>query len=197
MESMLELAQRSQELAERSERQIARLKTRIERLEEELRRTRATAPSRPPPIRPRPARSAAPRRGPRPRSCCGAIARSARRALSPGTRARVASSSPQTKSMRSSTTSPSPAGAAGTGSARRSAPPPRFGRHQVAELPEVAVRLTEHRTHRLRCPRCRARRRRAARRAHGLGLRPPRPGGGGDDERPQPHLAPRHGRAGR
>jgi len=30
----------------------------------------------------------------------------------------------------------------------------RFGRHQVAELPPIAVLLFEHRTHRLRCPGC-------------------------------------------
>jgi transposase len=32
----------------------------------------------------------------------------------------------------------------------------RFGRHQVAELPPISVLLIEHRTHRLRCPDCRA-----------------------------------------
>ncbi len=32
----------------------------------------------------------------------------------------------------------------------------RFGRHQVAELPPIAVVVTEHRTHRLRCAACRA-----------------------------------------
>jgi len=32
----------------------------------------------------------------------------------------------------------------------------RFGRHQVAELPPIAVVVTEHRRHRLRCPACRA-----------------------------------------
>jgi transposase len=31
------------------------------------------------------------------------------------------------------------------------------GRHQVAELPVIAVRYIEHRTHRLRCPACKAR----------------------------------------
>jgi transposase len=35
-------------------------------------------------------------------------------------------------------------------------PSRRFGRHQVAELPPTAVLVTEHRSHRLRCPRCRA-----------------------------------------
>jgi transposase len=33
----------------------------------------------------------------------------------------------------------------------------RFGRRQVAELPPISVILVEHRTHRLRCPECRAR----------------------------------------
>jgi transposase len=32
----------------------------------------------------------------------------------------------------------------------------RFGRHQLAELPPISVLLVEHRTHRLRCPDCRA-----------------------------------------
>jgi len=32
----------------------------------------------------------------------------------------------------------------------------RFGRHQVAELPPISVLVVEHRTHRLRCPDCRA-----------------------------------------
>jgi transposase len=36
-------------------------------------------------------------------------------------------------------------------------PSRRPGRHQVAELPPTAVVLTEHRTHRLRCPACRKR----------------------------------------
>ncbi len=31
----------------------------------------------------------------------------------------------------------------------------RCGRHQIAELPPMAVIVSEHRTHRLRCPRCR------------------------------------------
>lgn len=32
----------------------------------------------------------------------------------------------------------------------------RFGRHQVAELPPIAVVVSEHRTHRLACPGCKA-----------------------------------------
>lgn len=33
-------------------------------------------------------------------------------------------------------------------------PGKRYGRHQITELPELAVTLTEHRTHRLACPHC-------------------------------------------
>ncbi|HEX8856883.1 MAG TPA: IS66 family transposase [Thermoleophilaceae bacterium] len=36
-------------------------------------------------------------------------------------------------------------------------PSRRFGRHQIAELPAISVRWTEHRTHQLRCRHCRAR----------------------------------------
>ncbi len=36
-------------------------------------------------------------------------------------------------------------------------PKRRFGRHQVAELPPISVRWTEHRTHQLRCRHCLAR----------------------------------------
>jgi transposase len=36
-------------------------------------------------------------------------------------------------------------------------PGARFGRHQVVELPLITVLVTEHRTHRLRCPDCQAR----------------------------------------
>lgn len=43
----------------------------------------------------------------------------------------------------------------------------RFGRHQVAELPPISVTWTEHRTHQLRCPGCRART--SARLSDGIG----------------------------
>lgn len=36
-------------------------------------------------------------------------------------------------------------------------PSSRPGRHQVAELTPIAVVYTEHRTHRVRCPRCKRR----------------------------------------
>lgn len=40
---------------------------------------------------------------------------------------------------------------------RERRPGGRFGRHQIAELPPTAVVMSEHRTHRLCCPGCRAR----------------------------------------
>ena len=41
--------------------------------------------------------------------------------------------------------------------AEQQQPGGRFGRYQVAELPPISVSWTEHRTHQLRCRRCRAR----------------------------------------
>ena len=59
--------------------------------------------------------------------------------------------------MRSSTTTRTlAAGAATTSALDERRPGRRFGRRQVAELPPISVILVEHRTHRLRCPECRA-----------------------------------------
>jgi len=53
---------------------------------------------------------------------------------------------------------PDACGGCGRGfTAEQRRPRRRFGRHQVAELPAISVRWTEHRTHQLRCPGCRAR----------------------------------------
>ncbi len=52
-----------------------------------------------------------------------------------------------------------PAGCRGCGrefTAWERLPTRRFGRHQVCELPPISVVVVEHRTHRLRCPECRA-----------------------------------------
>jgi hypothetical protein len=46
----------------------------------------------------------------------------------------------------------------------------RFGRHQVFELPAISVLVSEHRTHQLRCRRCRAKT--SARVPQGLGESP-------------------------
>ena len=81
-----------------------------------------------------------------------------RPAASPGMRARVVRSRPRIRSTSSSITIRTAAGAAGTSSAmRRGCRRRRPGRRQVAELPPMTVVVTEHRTHRLRCPCCKRR----------------------------------------
>jgi transposase len=52
---------------------------------------------------------------------------------------------------------PDACGGCGARFAAEQQPGGRFGRHQVAELPPMSVSWTEHRTHQLRCRRCRAR----------------------------------------
>ena len=157
VESMLELAQRSQELAERSERQFARLEARIERLEEEL-RTNSRNSSKPPssdPPKTRQERRAEARakakellRGDRKKRQAGAqpAHQGSGRKLKPSDQVdQIVDHFPESCRR------------CGHGfAAAERHPSSRFGRHQVAELPEVAVRLTEHRTHRLRCRQCEA-----------------------------------------
>ena len=81
--------------------------------------------------------------------------RSARRAVSRGTRVLVVSCWVKIRCGRSLTITPRSARGAG-GSSADSEKVPRHGpgRHQVAELPPTAVFYVEHRTHRLRCPGC-------------------------------------------
>ena len=75
-----------------------------------------------------------------------------------GIGARAASWSPRIRSMRSSiTTRRRAGGAAATFTAEQQRPRRRFGRRQVLELPSISVIVSEHRTHRLRCPACSAR----------------------------------------
>ncbi len=151
---MLELAQRFEELAERSERQIARLQTRVERLEEELRkdsRNSSKPPSSDPPKSRQERRAEA-------RAKAKELLGSERKAgAQPGHRGAGRKLAPEDQVDEIVEHYPNSCRRCGHGfgsSERR--PSSRFGRHQVAELPPIAVRLTEHRTHRLRCPRCRA-----------------------------------------
>ena len=66
-------------------------------------------------------------------------------------------------------------------------------RHQVAELPSIAILLSEHRLQRRRCPDCGVgNARRASCRGAIRGLRPTSPGGGCHSRGTQPRLAPRH-----
>jgi transposase len=154
VEFMLELALRFEELAERSERQIARLQTRVERLEEELRKNSRNS-SKPPSSDP-----------PKTRQERRAEARAKAKELlggereagaQPGHRGAGRKLAPEDQVDEIVEHYPEACRRCGYGfasSERR--PSSRFGRHQVAELPPIAVRLTEHRTHRLRCPECRA-----------------------------------------
>lgn len=154
---MLELTQRFEELSERSERQIAGLQTRVERLEEELRkdsRNSSKPPSSDPPgtrqERRAEARAKAKEllRGDRPKRPAGA---------QPGHQGSGRKLKPSDRVDEIVDHFPRSCRRCGHGfAAAECRPSSRFGRHQVAELPEVAVRLTEHRTYRLRCPECKA-----------------------------------------
>ena len=157
VEFMLELAQRFEELAEHSERQIARLQTRIERLEEQLRkdsRNSSKPPSSDPP-KTRQERRAEARekakelmRGERERRKAGA---------QPGHRGSGRALTPEDQVDEIVDHYPDSCRCCGHGFGEDERHlSSRFGRHQVAELPPIAVRVAEHRTHRLRCPRCRA-----------------------------------------
>jgi len=154
---MLELAQRFEELAQHSERELGRLQTRIERLEEELRKNSRNS-SKPPssdPPKTRQERRAEARakakelmRGEREEREAGA---------QPGHRGSGRKLTPEDQVDEIVDHFPESCRCCGygfEGVERRSSI--RFGRHQVAELPPIAVQITEHRTHRLRCPECRA-----------------------------------------
>ncbi len=154
VEFMLELAQRFEHFAEHSERELARLQTRIERLEEELRkdsRNSSKPPSSDPPKTRQERRAEA-------RAKAKELLRGERQAGGQsGHRGAGRKLAPEDQVDEIVEHYPDSCRRCGHGfglSERH--PSSRFGRHQVAELPPVAVRLTEHRTHRLRCPECRA-----------------------------------------
>ena len=65
-------------------------------------------------------------------------------------------------------------------------------RHQVTELPAIAVIVTEHRLHRLRCPDCGAETRAELPPGCRRSLRPAPTGGGRHPRGEQPYLPPRH-----
>jgi transposase len=154
---MLDMSQRFEELAERSERQIGRLQARVERLEEELRKNSRNS-SKPP-------SSDSPKTRQERRAEARAKAKELLRGeggkrqagAQPGHRGAGRKLAPEDRVDEIVEHYPDSCRRCGHGfdpSERR--PSSRFGRHQVAELPPIAVRLTEHRTHRLRCPECRA-----------------------------------------
>lgn len=154
VEFMLEMAQRFEELAENSERELARLRTRVERLEEELRknsRNSSKPPSSDPPKTRQERRAEA-------RARAKELLRGERQAgAQPGHRGSGRKLAPEDQVDEIVDHFPESCRRCGHGfelSERRPASP--FGRHQVAELPPIAVQITEHRTHRLRCPECKA-----------------------------------------
>ena len=151
---MLEMAQRFEELAERSERELARLRTRVERLEEELRknsRNSSKPPSSDPPKTRQERRAEA-------RAKAKELVRGERQAgAQPGHRGAGRKLAAEDQVDEIVDHFPESCRRCGHGfELSERGPSSRFGRHQVAELPPSAVHLTEHRTHRLRCPECKA-----------------------------------------
>lgn len=145
------------ELAARYERQIARLEARIERLEEQLgqnSRNSSKPPSSDPPKTRQERRAEA-------RAKAKELLRSEREQRRaggqpghPGSGRKLRPEDQVDEIVDHYPESCRGCGHRFTDDERR--PSRRFGRHQVAELPEIAVVVSEHRTHRLRCPGCRA-----------------------------------------
>jgi transposase len=145
------------ELTARYERQIARLEARISRLEEQLRensRNSSKPPSSDPPKTRQERRAEA-------RAKAKELFRADRERRKaggqPGHRGSGRKLRPEDQVDEIVDHYPESCRGCGhrfTDDERRSAR--RFGRHQAAELPEIAVVVCEHRTHRLRCPGCRA-----------------------------------------
>jgi transposase len=153
---MLELAKRSQELAVHGEklvRRCERLEARVERLEEELRKDSCNSSKPPSSDPPRTRRERRAEARAKAKELLGAERKAG---AQPGHRGSGRKLVPEDQVDEIVDHFPESCQNCGHGfasSERR--PSSRFGRHQVAELPPIAVRLTEHRTHRLRCSCCR------------------------------------------
>lgn len=160
VEVLLELAARCEELAGRCEELTARcerLDERVRRLEEQTRSSSRNS-SKPPSQDP-----------PKTRQQRRAEARAKAKELLDGEGGRQAGGQPGHRGAGRKLAGEDqvnefvhhyPDACAGCGhefSEAERSPSRRPGRHQVAELPPTAVIVTEHRTHRLRCPVCRAR----------------------------------------
>jgi transposase len=140
------------ELTARHERQIARLEARIERLEEQVRRSSRNSskpPSEDPPKTRRQRRAEAREQAKRAGRKAGG---------QPGHPGSGRGLTPEDQVDQIVDHYPDRCRGCGHqfGEQERS-PARRFGRRQVTELPPLAVIMSEHRTHRLRCPRCRRR----------------------------------------
>jgi transposase len=138
------------ELTARHERQIARLEARIERLEEQVRRSSRNSskpPSEDPPKTRRQRRAEAREQAKRAGRKAGG---------QPGHPGSGRGLTPEDQVDQIVDHYPDRCRGCGHqfGEQERS-PARRFGRRQVTELPPLAVIMSEHRTHRLRCPRCR------------------------------------------
>lgn len=146
------------ELTARYERQIARLEARIERLEEQLRqnsRNSSKPPSSDPPKTRQERRAEARAKA---KELLRADKERRKAGGQPGHRGAGRKLKPEDQV--DEIVDHYPESCRGCGhrfSEDERRPSGRPGRHQVAELPPIAVILTEHRTHRLRCPACRTR----------------------------------------
>jgi transposase len=143
------------ELAARHERQIARLEARIERLEEQLRqnsRNSSKPPSSDPPKTRRERRAEARAKAKERRRAERERRKAGGRPGHGGSGRGLAPEDQVDEIVEHYPEACSGCGHRFSEAERR--PSRRFGRHQVSELPEIAVIVTEHRTHRLRCPDC-------------------------------------------
>lgn len=157
VEFLLELTSRSQELLERSERQIARLEARIERLEEQLRKDSRNSSKPPSSDSPGTRQERRAEARVKAKELLGEERRQRRAGGQPGHRGSGRELLGEDQIDEIVEYFPESCGRCGHGfglEERRASV--RFGRHQVAELPPVVVIVSEHRTHRLSCPQCKA-----------------------------------------
>jgi len=146
------------ELSARYEREIARLEARVARLEEQARsssRNSSQPPSQDPPKTRQQRRAEARAKA---KSLMQADAERRRAGGQPGHLGAGRKRLPEDQV--DEIVDHYPERCAGCGhefSEEERAPSGRPGRHQLAELPPIRVIVSEHRTHRLRCPRCRRR----------------------------------------
>jgi len=145
------------ELTARHERQIARLEARVERLEEQLRRNSRNSskpPSSDPPKTRRERRAEARAKAKELSRAEGKRRGAGGQPGHPGSGRNLRPEDQVDEIVDHYPDSCRGCGHRFTEDERR--PSRRFGRRQLAELPPIAVVVSEHRTHRLRCPRCRA-----------------------------------------
>lgn len=146
------------ELSARHEREIARLEARIARLEEQVRsssRNSSKPPSQDPPKTRQQRRAEARAKA---KALVRADAERRRAGGQPGHRGAGRELLPEDQV--DEIVDHYPERCEGCGhefSEEERSPSGRPGRHQLAELPPIRVIVSEHRTHRLRCPRCRRR----------------------------------------